>query len=74
MRPPTRQYFGSSFSPRFHRERLDRGGRTGGFGTEGNADVFRLLIEDGTVVRTVDLTNSEEWDSAPGWGTSRRRT
>ncbi len=69
------QYLGSSFSPRFHQGNgWIAVGRTGGFGTEGNADVFRLLIEDGTVVRTVDLTNSEEWDSAPGWGTSRRRT
>jgi hypothetical protein len=44
-------------------------GRTGGYGKEGNADVFRILIEDGKVVREVNLTKSEKWDSAPGWGT-----
>ena len=43
-------------------------GRTAGYGKEGNADVFRILIEDGKVVREVNLTKSEEWDSALGWG------
>jgi hypothetical protein len=40
-------------------------GRTGGHGKEGNADVFRILIEDGKVVRSVNLTKSVSWDSAP---------
>ena len=65
-----KQYLGSSFSPSFHK---GQGwivvGRTGGYGDEGNADVFRILIEDGKVVRSVNLTKSEKWDSAPGWGT-----
>ena len=43
-------------------------GRTAGYGEEGNADVFRVLIEDGEVVREVNLTKSESWDSAPVWG------
>ena len=43
-------------------------GRTGGFGKEGNADVFRVLIEDGTVVRTVNLTKSEEVGQRSGLG------
>ncbi len=30
-------------------------GRTGGYGKDGNADVFRILIEDGKVVRSVNL-------------------
>ena len=37
-------------------------------GKEGNADVFRILIEDGEVVRKVNLTKTEKWDSGPGWG------
>jgi hypothetical protein len=45
-------------------------GRTGGYGKEGNADVFRILIEDGNVVRKVNLTKSEKWDSAPVWGSN----
>jgi Tol biopolymer transport system component len=68
--PATKQYFGSSFSPSFHKgEGWIVVGRTGGYGKEGNADVFRILIEDGKVVRKVNLTKSEKWDSAPGWGT-----
>lgn len=65
-----KQYLGSSFSPTFGRGRgWITAGRTGGFGDEGNADVFRILIRDGHVVRKVNLTRSEEWDSGPGWGT-----
>lgn len=68
--PADRQYLGSSFSPSF---RKGGGwitvGRTGGFGKEGNADVFRILIKAGKVVRQVNLTKSQKWDSAPGWGT-----
>jgi Tol biopolymer transport system component len=65
-----KQYLGSSFSPTFGRGRgWITAGRTGGFGEEGNADVFRILIRDGSVVRKVNLTRSEEWDSGPGWGT-----
>jgi Tol biopolymer transport system component len=68
--PADKQYLGSSFSPSFSEE---EGwivvGRTSGYGKEGNADVFRILIEDGKVVRSVNLTKTEKWDSAPGWGT-----
>ncbi len=65
-----KRYLGSSFSPSFHKgEGWVTVGRTGGYGKEGNADVFRILIEDGKVVREVNLTKSEKWDSAPGWGT-----
>ena len=66
--PADRQYLGSSFSPAF---RSGRGwitaGRTGGFGADGNADVFGLLLRDGKVARMVNLTKSEQWDSGPGW-------
>jgi Tol biopolymer transport system component len=63
-----KQYLGSSFSPSFSGE----GGwitvaRTAGYGDEGNADVFRLLIKDGEVVREENLTKSAIWDSAPVW-------
>ena len=65
-----KRYLGSSFSPSFHKgEGWVTVGRTGGYGKEGNADVFRILIEDGKVVREVNLTKSEKWESAPGWGT-----
>jgi TolB protein len=68
--PAAKQYLGSSFSPSFHKgEGWITVGRTAGYGKEGNADVFRILIEDGKVVRSVNLTKSEKWDSAPGWGT-----
>jgi hypothetical protein len=33
------------------------------------ADVFRVRIEDGDVVRTTNLTKSEMYESAPDWGT-----
>ena len=65
-----KQYLGSSFSPSFHKgEGWITVGRTGGYGDEGNADVFRILIEDGRVVRSVNLTKSALWDSAVDWGT-----
>jgi hypothetical protein len=53
-----------------HRRRMfhDEGitvGRTPGYGDEGNADVFRVLIEEGKVVREVNLTRSEKWESNP---------
>ena len=65
-----KQYLGSSFSPSFSSgEGWITAGRTGGYGKEGNADVFRILIDDGEVVRKVNLTKSAIWDSAPGWGT-----
>ena len=68
--PADKQYLGSSFSPSFHKgEGWITVGRTAGYGKEGNADVFRILIEDGKVVRKVNLTKTEKWDSAPGWGT-----
>jgi Tol biopolymer transport system component len=72
LTPPSadKQYLGSSFSPSFDRgQGWITAGRTGGFGEEGYADVFRILIRDGNVVRKVNLTESEEWDSGPGWGT-----
>jgi hypothetical protein len=68
--PADKQYLGSSFSPSFHKgEGWITVGRTAGYGKEGNADVFRILIEDGKVVRSVNLTKTEKWESAPGWGT-----
>jgi len=68
--PAAKQYLGSSFSPSFHKgEGWITVGRTGGYGKEGNADVFRLLVEDGRVVRSVNLTKNALWDSAPDWGT-----
>jgi Tol biopolymer transport system component len=68
--PADKQYLGSSFSPSFNKgEGWIVVGRTGGYGKEGNADVFRILIEDGKVVRKVNLTKTEKWDSGPGWGT-----
>jgi Tol biopolymer transport system component len=64
-----KQYLGSSFSPDFSGgEGWITAGRTGGYGDEGNADVFRILVEDGEVAREVNLTKSEKWDSAPVWG------
>ena len=64
-----KQYLGSSFSPSFSDgEGWITVGRTAGYGDEGNADVFRVLIERGEVVREVNLTKSEGWDSAPVWG------
>jgi hypothetical protein len=44
-------------------------GRTAGYGDEGNADVFRILIEKGEVAREVHLTRSEKWESNPNWST-----
>jgi Tol biopolymer transport system component len=68
--PAAKQYLGSNFSPSFSEgEGWITVGRTGGYGKEGNADVFRILIEDGRVVRSVNLTKSASWDSAPDWGT-----
>ena len=64
-----KQYLGSSFSPSFSGgEGWITVGRTAGYGEEGNADVFRLLIEDGDVVREVNLTKSGKWESNPNWG------
>ena len=65
-----KQYLGSGFSPGFHGgSGWVVAGRTAGFGDEGNADVYRMLLRDGKVVRRMNLTQSEEWDSSPGWGT-----
>jgi Tol biopolymer transport system component len=70
--PADKQYLGSSFAPSFHDgQGWIAVGRTGGVGEDGNADVLRVRIEDGAIVRRVNLTRSEEWDSAPGWGTHR---
>ena len=64
-----KQYLGSSFSPTFSEgEGWITVGRTAGYGEEGNADVFRVRIEGGDVVRSENLTKSEIWDSAPVWG------
>ena len=68
--PADKQYLRSSFSPSFsEREGWITVGRTPGYGKEGNADVFRILIEDGRVVRSVNLTKNTLWDSSPYWGT-----
>jgi TolB protein len=68
--PADKQYLGSSFSPSFHKgEGWMTAGRTGGYGKEGNADVFRVRVENGGVVRKVNLTKSAIWDSGPNWGT-----
>src|SRR5829696_107927 len=68
--PAAKQYLGSSFSPSFSEgEGWITVGRTAGYGKEGNADVFRVRVEDGGVVRKVNLTKSAIWDSGPGWGT-----
>jgi Tol biopolymer transport system component len=68
--PADKQYLGSSFSPSFSEGKgWITVGRTGGYGKKGNADVYRARIEDGRVVRFVNLTKSAIWDSAPDWGT-----
>ena len=68
--PAAKQYFRSSFSPSFSEgEGWITVGRTPGYGKEGNADVFRVLVEDGRVVRSVNLTKNTLWDSSPYWGT-----
>jgi hypothetical protein len=65
-----KRYGGSSFAPSFSDgEGWITAGRTAGYGEEGNADVFRMRIEHGDVVRSVNLTKSVIWDSQPGWGT-----
>jgi hypothetical protein len=62
-------YGGSSFSPSFSEvEGWIAVGRVPGYGKRGNADVFRVRIEDGEVVRKVNLTKSTIWDSNPSWG------
>ncbi len=67
--PADKQYLGSSFSPSFSAEKgWIAVGRTPGYGDDGNADVFRLLIKDGEVVRSENLTTNALWESAPGWG------
>ena len=69
LAPADKQYLGSSFSPSFRKgQGWITAGRTGGFGADGNADVFGILIRDGKVSRMVNLTRSEKWDSGPGWG------
>jgi Tol biopolymer transport system component len=68
--PADKQYLGSNFSPSFSAgEGWIAVGRTGGYGDEGNADVFRMRVEHGEVVREVNLTKSAIWDSNPYWGT-----
>jgi Tol biopolymer transport system component len=68
--PADKQYLGSSFSPSFSEgEGWIAVGRTPGYGKEGNADVYRVRVEDGEVVRKVNLTKSALWESAPNWGT-----
>ena len=64
-----KQYLGTSFSPSFSEgEGWITVGRTAGYGDEGNADVFRILIEDGEVMSSENLTKSALWDSATVWG------
>src|SRR5215217_911586 len=68
--PAAKQYLGSSFSPSFNKgEGWITAGRTAGYGEDDNADVYRLLIKDGEVARSVNLTKSAIWDSGPVWGT-----
>src|SRR5215207_8505402 len=63
-------YGGSSFSPSFSEgEGWIAVGRAPGYGKKGNADVFRVRVEDGDVVRKVNLTKSVIWDSNPSGGT-----
>jgi Tol biopolymer transport system component len=63
-------YGGSSFSPSFSEgEGWIAVGRAPGYGNRGNADVFRVRLEDGDVVRSVNFTKSTIWDSNPSWGT-----
>jgi Tol biopolymer transport system component len=63
-------YGGSSFSPSFSEgEGWIAVGRAPGYGKRGNADVFRVRVEDGELVRKVNLTKSTIWDSNPSWGT-----
>ena len=63
-------YGGSSFSPSFSEgEGWIAVGRAPGYGKKGNADVFRVRVEDGELVRKVNLTKSTIWDSNPNWGT-----
>jgi Tol biopolymer transport system component len=63
-------YLGSSFSPTFSEgEGWITAGRKPRYGDDDNADVFRLLIKDGDVVRSENLTKSALWDSGPVWGT-----
>jgi Tol biopolymer transport system component len=67
--PSDRQFLGTSFSPGYRRGTgWIAAGRSGGYGDDGNADVFLLRMEGGKLVRMVNLTRSEPWDSAPGWG------
>jgi len=68
--PADKEYIlGSSFSPSFSEgEGWITVGRAPGYGDEGNADVFRMRIEEGEVVSSENLTKSALWDSAPVWG------
>jgi Tol biopolymer transport system component len=71
--PDDVHYVGSSFSPEFHEKRGGGWGdivaaRYPAYGDEGNADVFRMHIENG-VQLTVNLTKSQSLDDAPSWGT-----
>jgi Tol biopolymer transport system component len=68
----TYYYLSSSFSPSFSASKgWITTSREPGYGKEGNADVFRFLIEDGEVVSSSNLTKSAIWDSAPDWGSPR---
>src|SRR5829696_2219286 len=62
-------YFSQTFSPSFsHGEGWITAGRQPGYGEDDNADVFRVLIKDGEVARSVNLTKSGKWESAAHWG------
>jgi Tol biopolymer transport system component len=68
----TYYYLSSGFSPSFSAsEGWITTSREPGYGEEGNADVFRMRIEDGEVVSSENLTKSASWDSAPDWGSHR---
>jgi Tol biopolymer transport system component len=68
----THNYLSSGFSPSFLAgEGWITTSREPGYGEEGNADVFRMRIEDGEVVSSSNLTKSTIWDSSPDWGSHK---
>jgi len=73
--PDDVHYVGSSFSPEFHEGWGNIvAARYPAYGDEGNADVYRMHInEDGEfehgVQEAVNLTKSQSLDDVPSWGT-----
>ena len=57
--PADEQYLGSGFSPASRKgEGWITAGRTGGFGGDGNADVFHILVRDGKSRAQGNLTRA----------------